>query len=434
MSDRAEGAERHGPERNEPGGHDELPLSGARSDADGDDGTEAGHDGAAGTVPGRDAADDTLVDVAPVVGAGSDGGGSPRTGEDPADLDELTLRRLLHQTVGDLEPSPDTLEHLHRAVPHRRARKRQALVGAAAAVVLGGAAIPAVLHTDLVPGGGGEKPISAASHSETRGPGEEHGGRTGGSDAQSPQPGEETAGEEGQETAGSDSASPTAGGDSEGTATADIYASAPTCAPDQLGQGTADVGQPDGEGRIYGSFEVTNTSADPCAVEGEGIVGVNALGRANDGNLQVVDHIAGDGTALPDPGVAAEELVLQPGDAYMVKFAWVPREGGGQTGCDTATSPPPESGDTSEGGDGTPASGQPSEGGDGTPDASGGSGTSGGGTSGGGGSDGGNGGPGGGAGVSVSHTPDVGPSAAASTVLPGACAGTVYRTGVIAAS
>ncbi|MCZ0980185.1 hypothetical protein O1L60_17650 [Streptomyces diastatochromogenes] len=45
--------------------------------------------------------------------------------------DELALRRLFQDAVSGLEPSHGSLEHLRRAVPARRARKRQALVGAA---------------------------------------------------------------------------------------------------------------------------------------------------------------------------------------------------------------------------------------------------------------------------------------------------------------
>ncbi|AXK36400.1 hypothetical protein DVA86_31270 [Streptomyces armeniacus] len=366
--------------------------------------------------------------------ADADSGTDSGSAGTPPVVDEDTLRRLLHQTVGDLEPSPATLEHLRRAVPRRRARKRQALVGAAAAVVLGGAAIPALLHADLVPGGG-NKPMHAASHSESHGPDDEQGGRNGGNDDEDAHQGKENAGKDGRKSGGGDTSSPSAGGDTKGPGPSDdTYASAPTCAGDQLGRGTANVGQPDGEGRIYGSFEVTNTSAEPCSVEGEGIVGASARGRASSSNIQVMDHTPGDGTGLPDPGMAAEELVLEPGASYVVKFAWVPREGGGPTGCSTSTTPPPDSGDTTEGGEGTPDPGGSAEGGDGTADTGGGGGDSGttGGASSGTGTDTGGGGETGGASVALSHTPDVGNTAAASTVLPGACAGTVYRTGVLA--
>ncbi len=62
-------------------------------------------------------------------------------------LDEDALRRLLHESVQDLEPDPTALEHLRRAVPARQARHRQVLAGVAAAVLVGGAAVPALFST-----------------------------------------------------------------------------------------------------------------------------------------------------------------------------------------------------------------------------------------------------------------------------------------------
>ncbi|MYR56180.1 hypothetical protein GTY54_07920, partial [Streptomyces sp. SID625] len=60
--------------------------------------------------------------------------------------DELALRRLLHRAVQDVEPSDGTLEHLRRAIPARRARKRQATIGMAAAALFLGTAVPALVH------------------------------------------------------------------------------------------------------------------------------------------------------------------------------------------------------------------------------------------------------------------------------------------------
>ncbi|NEC17049.1 hypothetical protein G3I50_01985, partial [Streptomyces parvus] len=37
------------------------------------------------------------------------------------ELDEVALRRMLHGAVRDISPSEGTLDHLHRAVPARRA-------------------------------------------------------------------------------------------------------------------------------------------------------------------------------------------------------------------------------------------------------------------------------------------------------------------------
>ena len=56
-------------------------------------------------------------------------------------MDEVALCRLLRGAVQDLEPADGTLDHLHRAVPARRARRRQGVVGAAAAALLIGTAI-----------------------------------------------------------------------------------------------------------------------------------------------------------------------------------------------------------------------------------------------------------------------------------------------------
>ncbi|MEU2881273.1 hypothetical protein ABZ651_34915, partial [Streptomyces sp. NPDC007070] len=48
-------------------------------------------------------------------------------GPDGLDSDELDLRRMLHRAVEDVEPRDGALDHLRRAVPARRARKRQAV-------------------------------------------------------------------------------------------------------------------------------------------------------------------------------------------------------------------------------------------------------------------------------------------------------------------
>lgn len=74
-------------------------------------------------VPERDSADGAAQGAEAAPGAASgDGGG----------MDELALRRMLQGAVQGLEPSDGTLERLHRAVPARRARRRQGVVGAAA--------------------------------------------------------------------------------------------------------------------------------------------------------------------------------------------------------------------------------------------------------------------------------------------------------------
>ena len=79
-------------------------------------------------------------------GNGTVNHGPDDTGPEGLDSDELALRTLLHHAVGQMEPRQGTLDHLRRAVPARRARKRQALVGMAAAALFVGTAVPALLH------------------------------------------------------------------------------------------------------------------------------------------------------------------------------------------------------------------------------------------------------------------------------------------------
>ncbi|GAA2919283.1 hypothetical protein GCM10020221_14430 [Streptomyces thioluteus] len=87
------------------------------------------------------------------------------------DFDEEAVRRLMRGAVGGLEPSDGALDHLRRAVPVRRTRRRQALGGAVAAAVLLGVGLPAVLHVadEIGSTGPGDRPANAASsrhHSE----------------------------------------------------------------------------------------------------------------------------------------------------------------------------------------------------------------------------------------------------------------------------
>lgn len=193
-----------------------------------------------------------------------------------------------------------------------------------------------------------------------------------------------------------------------------------------------DEGSPGSDGKVYGSFRVVNTSTEACTVEGEGLVGASARGRADVERINVLDHTSGDAaTGLPDPDLAASELVLKPGEAYEVKWAWVPTDCHGP-GPKPRAEPPPGEDNGPGGGNGGGPGGPGGEdggpgGGPGGPDVP---------------ATGGNeGDPGGGNGgqtdkkasVVLSHTPDVGDPATADTELEGACAGTLYRTGVLAA-
>ncbi|MGM7444416.1 hypothetical protein ACPW7O_23800, partial [Streptomyces tunisiensis] len=122
--------------------------------------------------------------------------------------DELHLRTLLHQAVQDVEPSDGTLDYLRRAVPARRARKRQALVGAAAAALFLGTAVPALVHVSTA--SGPDANPSAVGHAS-----QAQGGTGQGKDADK---GETTAGGASDEVGG-DRKDPTKEGDKAGAST-----------------------------------------------------------------------------------------------------------------------------------------------------------------------------------------------------------------------
>ncbi|MCX4576465.1 hypothetical protein OHB41_25475 [Streptomyces sp. NBC_01571] len=336
--------------------------------------------------------------------------GPAELGSENLGPDELALRRLLHQAVEEIEPTDGTLEHLRRAVPARRARKRQALVGMAAAALFIGTAVPALVHVSNASGSNAD-PSIAGNSSQAQG---------GTSQGKNPDGGESTAG--GGSGTSNDhgkqgrTGAPDKGKEaSTGAATGgpDPSASAPTalaCTPAQLGGATSTVGVPDSTGAVYGSFSVSNSSGTSCTVSGAGAVSTLAQGAADPSKISVVTHVAGDAaTGLPNPSTEVASLVLQPGASYVVKFAWVPSEtcpttGGGEP------SPDPSSTEeaTTAGGTGTDTGGTGTSAQllteDGVADGS----------------------------VTLSYATDTG--ATASTTVSGACAGTVYRTGILAAS
>ncbi|MEU8840797.1 hypothetical protein AB0D97_16960 [Streptomyces roseus] len=344
--------------------------------------------------------------------------------------EEQALRSLLRGAVEGLEPSEGALERLRYAVPVRRTRKRQALVAAAVAALLAGTAIPAALHLHITGGEGG-----GADHSAMAGHGEQPGSGAGGSTSDPHQDGEddprpgkaagaagETAGTgarpdaqdggapTGAGTAGPDTAGATAGA-SAGTGPQPPVAASqgvPGCSAEQLGvQGSAKSPEPDG--KVYGSFKVTNVSVRGCTVVGPDTVtaaSVSAPGRSS--GVTVVGHTAGDPAAgLPDPSAETPLLVLQPNTAYEVRFAWVPSA----QSCPAATPEPPPKPpvDAPEGGQASAARATRSD-----PDTAGKSPEP--------------------AGVEVTHTPHTALPGAPTTqtTIPAACGGTVYRTGVIA--
>lgn len=336
---------------------------------------------------------------------------------DGLDSDELALRSLLHEVVQEIEPRDGTLDHLRRAVPARRARKRQAAVGMAAAALFIGTAVPALLHVSHAVGSDADPAIAGNSSQAQGGAGANKG----------PDGGSSVSGGAGGNTSGPGPDDPKGAGQSHdtgattgasGTAdpSASIEATAPTCTADQLGSATATADVPDSAGIVYGTFRVTNVSATGCAVGGAGSVTPLAQGAADATRITVVEHAAGDAAAgLPDPSLNVPLLTIAPGSAYEVKFAWVPSATCPTTGGPGGTDPGSPSPDpsptgavgstsgTSTGGDTGTSTQMLTE--DGTADGS----------------------------VVVSHTPDAG-SPTASVTVSNACAGTVYRTGVLAAS
>ncbi|SFY46983.1 hypothetical protein [Streptomyces sp. F-1] len=354
-------------------------------------------------------------------GEGSGGpDGGPQAGEPAPALggpgsDEAALRMLLHSAVDGIEPSTGSLEHLRRAVPARRARKRQAAVGMAAAALFFGTAIPALVH---VSGSGGSDPDTAMAGQSSQaksgtGHGRDKGGGTSGgkgADGRPAQPGKEPGkpGEKGK--AGGAGAGSAAGADPSAT----LAAGVPVCTAAQLGSATGSTDAPDSAGVVYGTFHVTNVSASACTVDGAGTVGASAQGAAEPAKIIVVRHAAGDAaTGLPDPSQEVSGLVLQPGSAYEERFAFVPSEtcptSGGSTGGPAGGGASPDPTPTAT--DGSTDTGGPSGAttqlgsGDTPPNGN----------------------------VLLTHTPQAG-SPTASTVVTGECAGTVYYTGLLAGS
>lgn len=351
-------------------------------------------------------------------GAGDGHGRSHPTGGFGGEDD---LRRLLQSRAGALEPSPDALDQLRRAVPARRQRRRHVVLGAAAALLLGGTSIPAMVHVANLSDSSDRRSAGAASSRPAQGvSGGAHGEGTEQTGPQPTEPGG-AAPDEGKpadtgKARGKNGAGPGAGAGSPAPdETMDV--TSPVCGRDQLGQGTSTVGPADSTGRVYGTFRVVNTSAAACSVEGGGTVGLVAQGSTNPDHIHVVDHTSGDeATGLPDPATTPDQLVLKPGQAYEVKFAWIPQSGGGTSGCvSPGPSPTPDpSKDPGQSPDaGTPATG------DGGGQAGGEEGAGGGGAPG---------------GIVLSHTPEAGEPAAADAKVTDACAGTVYRTEALASS
>ncbi|MBO0515707.1 hypothetical protein [Streptomyces beijiangensis] len=331
------------------------------------------------------------------------------------DTDELALRRLMRSAVQELEPSEDALDHLHRAIPARRARKRQAVVGACAAALLVGTAVPAFIHVANSGSSSQNKPAVAGRQQAQGGTGEQTGSRTTepGADSRAgsaTDPG--TA--DGETGTGADpdkaphgTAAGGAGTDTPSSSLQDL----PACDPSQLGVTSQKAGSPDPSGKVYGTFRISNISGTQCAVSDAGKVEFHVQGAADRSKIKVVEHTSGDAaTGLPDPSQETSAVALAPAQAYEVKFAWVPTD----TCPATNPSPDPTPSATATGAtDAGTSTGNEAPSGTGTQLSSDG-----------GASDG---------SVAVVHTAEPGAPTAEATI-PNACAGTIYRTGVLDAS
>lgn len=370
-------------------------------DSDGNSPLRFGAFGALGAFGGGDRGRD-----------GNDGPEGPDSlGLDGLDQDELALRAMLHGAVDDMQPRDGVLDHLRRAVPARRVRKRQALVGMAAAALFIGTAVPALLHVSNVTGSDADPSIVGSSSQAQGGTGQDKkpdggSGGSGGSSGHSKGNGS-SGGQSGDKGKGSGGGNSSGGGTS---ASASPGTSVPLCTAAQLGSATSTVASPDSAGIVYGTFRVVNVSGSNCTVGSEGTVGTAAQGAADAAKISVVQHTSGDAaTGLPDPSTEASQLLLQPGAAYEVKFAWVPSETCPTNGgTDPSTSPDPSPSTSTDttgttGGNTGVTTQLFTE--DGTTDGS----------------------------VVVSHTTAAG-SPTVSATVSGACAGTVYRTGVLPAS
>ncbi|NEB08721.1 hypothetical protein G3I32_07515 [Streptomyces coelicoflavus] len=325
---------------------------------------------------------------------------------------------MMQRAVGEMEPSDGTLEHLRRAVPARRARKRQAFVGAAAAALFLGTAVPALVHVSNSTGAGAD-PSVAGHASQAQGGASQGkdpaGGQSGIAGSGDTAKGEDKAGPE--ETPGGKESDAATGSSPTDVPSPSSPADVPACAPGSLGPAVASSAAPDSTGVVYGSFRVTNVSPGGCTVTGPGSVVTTSLGAADADRIGTARHAPGDAAAgLPDPSLEVPSLTLAPGAAYEVRFAWVPSETcpttGGPTGGGTGgPSPDPSpTGDTTASG-GNSAAGGGGEAGptaqllteDGPAEGS----------------------------VSVTYSPEGGSGSATATVT-NACVGTVYWTGLLA--
>ncbi|WP_413753287.1 hypothetical protein NRF20_24645 [Streptomyces sp. R-74717] len=356
----------------------------------------------------------SLFGEGPGAGSGSGGGGGP-------DMDEVALGRMLRGAVQHIEPRDGTLDHLYRAVPARRARRRQAVVGMAAAALLIGTAVPAFVHVANSGGSSTANPAIAGHGEQAQGgSGTDNGSGAGGKSSGGSTDGQAEGGRNQPTSTSSPSDGRGQGADGNlvgGGADPDNSeaASIPACDPGQLGVASAETGVAGADGTVYGTFRIANVSGKNCSVVSSGSVGFQAMGAADPARITVVQHTAGDAAAgLPDPSQEQGTVLLKPSMAYEVKFAWVPKDT-----CPTSGgSPSPTPTGGTDGAGGATAAGTGTGTTDGTSDTAAQFGSE----DGGGVLDG---------SVAVTHTPEAG-APVAETKISNACAGTIYRTGVLA--
>ncbi|KOG43245.1 hypothetical protein [Streptomyces resistomycificus] len=330
------------------------------------------------------------------------------------DSDELALRSLLQEAVQEIAPRDGTLDHLRKAVPARRARKRQALVGMAAAALFIGTAVPALVHVSNSTGTNAN-PSIAGHGSDTEGGSGEGKGPDGGESTSGGTAGkteDKGKGEQKEEDKGKGTGSG-AGVSSGADPSATSAAGVPLCTAAELGSATGSADAADSVGTVYGTFRITNVSGTDCTVVGPGSISPTPQGAADPAKITTARHVAGDAAAaLPDPSLEVSSLLLKPGSSYEVKFAWVPLEtcpttgenSNGDTGNPTPDPTPTDdtttAGGTSTGDTGTSTQLVTEEG---TADGS----------------------------VIITNTAEGG-APSVSTQVSNACAGTVYWTGLLA--
>ncbi len=329
--------------------------------------------------------------------------------------------------MSGLEPAAGSLESLRRAVPLRRARRRRygGAAGALVLGVLGGLALHSLAGVGSLAQGSQAGPGYQNAATASTAPG---GGASPSADAMPPYPPQQIGAEGGWPTAsgsgattpsgsvsGSRSGSAVPWSPSSGLTGTGIGVAAAECTRAQLGAGAGTVGAPGADGTVYGSFQVANVSQNACQVSLPGTVSVIAVSGTAASRIAVVQHSVTDpATQLPTPAATPGPVLLMPGQAYVVDFAWVPATGADApvcagdsaaasptvatsapsgTGAGASGSAPPDQGAAPE--TSPPSAGEPM--------------------------------------VTIGHTPGSGSPLAASAVLPDACAGTIYDTLPLAA-